>query len=91
LDASLLIRVLLKAKKESIPIWTIHDAFYVEPRYQERVQQFYKASLIELDSENIFLSNLDPKLIKNVANVPFEPNPSLFEEGGAYILKEKND
>lgn len=48
LDAHILSLVIIKCKKENIPLYTVHDCFYVNSKYSHRVKRFYYDSCIKV-------------------------------------------
>ena len=55
LDSTILAQVILKAKKANIDLYTVHDCFFVDPIFAEKIKEYYYKSAIEVFSTNPFV------------------------------------
>lgn len=93
LDASIMVNVINRFKKENLNIFPVHDCFYVNPSYMERVIKTYNVAFIEEIIFNnplkkLFLSNnfdfLNKKMKKYLTEIGYFDN---WSEDDLLVIK----
>lgn len=95
LDSKILYKVILKAKENNIPLYTIHDCFYVKKKHIELIKQFYfdtfkdviindnayKNILIlnEIEHE-ITIKDIDRKLFLDLLETEYQMSPFILKK-----------
>lgn len=86
LDSMVLSSLVLKAKKANIDLYTVHDCFFVDPIFAEKIKDYYYESAIEVFSSNPFVTFM----IKNdVRDEKIEKKYSDYTE--AFIKSLENN